>query len=252
MVVTEDCASKQEAEPYICVIYSRADNESDMNEDYILPHGNNNNRFSQRPFHKTSKTVLNKQDQLLISGMRAQEVYGKLLHKSGGPWQASFQSSEPGDVKQTLNRKGKLQSRKYDSKENKDYRERSGEIIAMINAQKDLPIAKGVLSSPVAYYFILHTEEQIQDILMFCSKDPAAAFGTGITFGLCSLWVTDTSHRNKRFLNPKTGKHLVFFGHSIMHFTKGHLVFTRFAVELSTASPSLRDLRVIGVDIWWI
>ena len=164
LVVTAKCASKQEAEPYTCIIYSREDNESDMNEDYILPHGNNNNCYSQRPYYKTSKAVLDEQDQLLTLGMRAQEVYDKLLDKSGGPWQASSQSSEPRDVKQVLNRKSKLQSRKDGSKENKDSRERSDEIIAMINAQKDLHIIEGVLSSPTAYYFILHTEEQIQDI----------------------------------------------------------------------------------------
>ena len=215
LVVTAQCTSKQEAEPYTFIIYSRADNESDMNEDYILPHGNNNNCYSQRPYYKTSKAVLDEQDQLLTSGMRAQEVYDKLLDKSGGPWQASSQSSEPRDVKQVLNRKSKLQSRKDDSKENKDSRERSDEIIAMINAQKDLSIIKGVLSSPTAYYFILHTEEQIQDILMFCCKDPAAVLGTDITFGLCNLWVTDTSYRNKRLLNPQRGKHPVFLGPSI-------------------------------------
>ena len=119
----------------------------------------------------------------------------------------------------------------------------------MINAQKDLPIIKDVLSSPTADYFILHTEEQIQDILMFCCKDPAAVLGTDITFGLHNLWVTDTSYGDERLLNPKTGKHPVFLGPSMMHFTKGHLVFSRFAVELLAANPSLRDLRVIGVDM---
>ena len=146
---------------------------------------------------------MDEQDQLLTSGMRAQDVYDKLLDKSGGPWQTSSQSSEPRDVKQVLNRKSKLQSRKDDSKENKDSRERSDEIIAMINAQKDLPIIKGVLSSPTAYYLILQTEEHIQDILMFCCKDPAAVLGTDITFGLCNLWVKDTGYRNKRILNPQ-------------------------------------------------
>ena len=34
-----------------------------------------------------------------------------------------------------------------------------------------------------------------------------------------------------------------------MHFTKGHLVFSRLTVELLAANPSLRDLRIIDVDI---
>ena len=84
---------------------------------------------------------------------------------------------------------------------------------------------------------------------MFCCKDPAAVLGIDITFGLCNLWVTDTSYRNKRLLNPKTGKHPVFLGPSRMRFTKEHLVFSRFAAELLAANPSLRDLRVIGVDM---
>ena len=84
---------------------------------------------------------------------------------------------------------------------------------------------------------------------MFCCKDPAAALGTDITFGLCNLWVTDTSYRNKWLLNPKTRKLPVFLGPRMMHFTKGHLVFSHFAVELLAANPSLRDLRVIVVDM---
>ena len=69
LAVTAKCASEQEAEPYTCIIHSREDTESDINEDYILPHGNNNNCYSQWPFYKTSKAVLDEQDQLLTSGM---------------------------------------------------------------------------------------------------------------------------------------------------------------------------------------
>ena len=63
------------------------------------------------------------------------------------------------------------------------------------------------------------------------------------------MWITDTSYRNERLLNPTTGKHPVFLCPVMLHFSKNEKTFGRFALELVSANPKLKHLKKIGVDL---
>ena len=77
----------------------------------------------------------------------------------------------------------------------------------------------------------------------------ASVLGIDTTFNLCDMWLTDTCYRNKRLINPRTNAHPVFLGPILIHFTKEEETFLRFALELLSADPTLRNLKKIGVDL---
>ena len=70
-----------------------------------------------------------------------------------------------------------------------------------------------------------------------CNKKKRLAIDT--TFNLCDLWLTDTSYKNKRILNEANGNNPVFFGPSMLHFTK----------ELRAGTPKIKDLKSIALDM---
>ena len=61
--------------------------------------------------------------------------------------------------------------------------------------------------------------------------------------------MTDTCYRNKRIVNNSNGKLPVFLGPVMFRFTKGPDSFSRFANELVTTAPEIRNLKKIGVDM---
>ena len=48
----------------------------------------------------------------------------------------------------------------------------------------------------------------------YCLERDSLLFAIDTTFNLCDIWVTDTSYRDKRLINPVSGKHPVFLGPS--------------------------------------
>ena len=100
------------------------------------------------------------------------------------------------------------------------------------------------------YLAFAYTEKQIQDIEKFCTTElEASVLAVDTTFNLCDMWITDTSYRNKRLLNPTTGKHPVFLSPVMPHFSKNEKIFGRFALELVSTNPKLKHSKKIGVDL---
>ena len=95
-----------------------------------------------------------------------------------------------------------------------------------------------------------YTEKQMLDIEKFCCLERGSSiFPIDSTFNLCDMWVTDTSYKNKRLINPLSGKHPVFFGPVMVHFTKYKATFGRFELELLSLKSNLKALKKIGVDL---
>ena len=95
-----------------------------------------------------------------------------------------------------------------------------------------------------------YAEKQMLDIEKFCCLErDSSVFAIDPTFNLCDMWVTDTSYKNKRLRNPLSGKHPVFFGPVMIHFTKYKATFRRFALELLSLISNLKVLKKIGADL---
>ena len=73
----------------------------------------------------------------------------------------------------------------------------------------------------------------------------AAVLGVDTTFNLCNLWTKDTSYRNKRLVNPRTGDNPVFLGPALLHFT----YFLQIALEMLAIKSEIVNLKKIGVDM---
>ena len=70
---------------------------------------------------------------------------------------------------------------------------------------------------------------------------------TDITYNLCNSWVIDSCYHNTR-LESSDGKHPTFLGPAFIHFEKSALLFSRFASEMATLQPKIKDLNVISTD----
>ena len=96
-------------EPYACVVYSLSCDEEGIENAQVLEHGNSRGDVSlKRPYIRTNKRILSREDELLRTKKRPAEVYDVLLKESGGPFQSRSLSSEPRDTKQILNRQAML------------------------------------------------------------------------------------------------------------------------------------------------
>ena len=69
------------------------------------------------------------------------------------------------------------------------------------------------------------------------------------TFILCDLQLTGTFDKNKRILNEANGNNPVFFGPSMLHFTKDAEAFSPFLLKLRPGNPKIKCLKSIGVDM---
>ena len=88
-------------EPNVCVVYHLDGDVKEVIEVEPLEHGNSK-PSTRRPYIRTSKSVLERQDQLLSNGKRPQDVYDILLEESGGPFSSTSSSSAPRNVKETM------------------------------------------------------------------------------------------------------------------------------------------------------
>ena len=95
-------------ELYTCVVYSSSFDEERIKNIQMLEHGNSRgNVHLKRPYIRTNKWILSREDELLRNKKRPAEVYHILL-KESGPFQSRFLSSEPRDTKEILNRHAML------------------------------------------------------------------------------------------------------------------------------------------------
>ena len=66
-------------------------------------------------------------------------------------------------------------------------------------------------------------------------------------FSLCSNWVTDACYEDTR-LQTRNGKHPFFLGSILIHFEKDAFIFNRFASEMCSFQPKIKNLKTIGTD----
>ena len=195
---------------YICVVYSflEEDTVSESPSKYqdedkvgIIPHGKSIK--NKRPCIRTSKDIHEEEDLLLESNNTLPEVYDKLLSETEGPLTSRSQSHEPRDLQQIYRRKSLL--KKKDKNENTTSTSPgsiSEDIINILRAQKTNNIINSVVTS-AAYYILIKTDRQINDIIKFCCiPHNSAVLGIDTTYNPCDLWLTDTCYRNKRLINP--------------------------------------------------
>lgn len=231
-------------EPYICVVFNLNGDAKDVSEVKLLEHGNSKHS-GKRPYIRTSQYVLEQEDELLSGGKRPHEVYDILVEESGGPFASTSSSTEPRNLKQIQNRKQAA------SKANVEDNGGNDDLFKLIVAQRNPEnLIKTVTVTGESYLAFAYTQNQIQDIEKFCASElEASVLAVDTTFNLCDMWITDTSYRNKRLLNPTTRKHPVFLGPIMIHFSKTEKTFGRFALELVSANPNLKHLKKIGVDL---
>ena len=84
---------KTEFEPHLCVVYFRSCNPESVKDVTILEHGNSRkSTMLNRPYIRTVKSVLTRQEALLNDNKRLQEVYDILLEESGAPYRSASMS----------------------------------------------------------------------------------------------------------------------------------------------------------------
>eukprot|EP00794_Sanderia_malayensis_P002937 gene2937-3394_t len=250
MIVRIKANSKQNYEDYMCVVYSCTKQLLDEDDDIqILPHGNckaGNNM--QRSYYRTATSTLQAEEILLMNGKTPFEAYDHVLENSGGPLKSLSQSQEPRDMKQIYNRKSQLKKKK----ESGDQRvsAASDEMLQIIHEQKTCDFIQTIVATRSAYFFFVYSPKQIDDIKQFCCDkvEAVSVLGVDTKFNLCDLRVTDTCYRNKRIVHSSSGKHPVFLGPAMFHFTKGPDSFSRLALELIVADPGLRNLKKVDVE----
>ena len=93
---------------------------------------------------------------------------------------------------------------------------------------------------------IFRDATQLNDIVKLCC-DGNGVLSIDTTYNLCNSWVTDSCYHNTR-LESNDGKHPICLGPAIIHFEKSAFIFSRFASEMTTLQPQIKDFNVIGTD----
>lgn len=230
--------------PHYCIVYFLSCKPIAVDDCKILKHGNCIN--SKTSYFRTDKDVLTRQDELLDHRLHPQVIYDMTLEESGGPFSSSSISKEPRNLKQIYNRSSKKKTNSEESRVNI-----TGQLESLIMQQRDPDsMVKTVTITDNAYMTFLYTERQIDNISRFCTKQSdSEVLGVDTTFNLCDLWITDTSYINQRLINPSSGRSPVHLGPLMLHFTKTEQTFGRFALELVSANPNLKNLKFLGVDL---
>ena len=98
-----------------------------------------------------------------------------------------------------------------------------------------------------SYYIFLGTTIQLDDVAKMCyNSDNTLCID--IAFHLRSIWITDCCYNNDR-LRTNEGKHPIFLVPAIVHFEKIVFLFSRFASEMLTHQPAIRNLKTIRTDL---
>ena len=229
---------------FTAVIYTREEDtaDEDIDESTTGSHGNSKRvELLSQPYYRTSKSVLNRIDNLLEKE-NPSSVFATVLEESGGPFNSQSILKEARNCKQVLNRKNRLQTPR-----DKDPAPKSN-LDKLLPAQRDPnSLVRSVLVYEDAY---IYSDKQLQDIEKFCCKDTeTSVLGIDTTFKLCDMWLTDTSYRNQRLLATRSNKHPVVLGPAMLHFTKDETTFQRFCLELLWANPGLNKIKKVGADM---
>ena len=170
-----------------------------------------------------------------------------MLERSGGFYHSKSLSDESRNFKQIKNRKQPLKS---SSKYNKQEWQTNDELTTVFNALENENIAQTISAVKPAYFLLLYNDRQINNIKNVCCEDSKpSVLPIDATLNLCNLRITDTSYRNKRFINRESEKNLIFLGRIMFYFTKGEGDFGQFALELLAADPKLVEPKNLGVDM---
>ena len=162
-------------------------------------------------------------------------MYEIVLEESGGAPHASSISKEPRNLKQVQNLQAKI------NKSNRSQPESSNndlEVLLQLQGDQSFFVQRVTVTGE-KYLAFANTENQTMDINDFCCQavEPVV-LALDTTLNLCSLWITDTTYRNKRILNASNGNHPVHLGPITLHFTKDDATFSRFALELLSSNPN--------------
>ena len=147
-------------------------------KDPIKSHGNATIPISlSRPYNRTSKTTLQKSDELLSKGLNVRDVYTNL---SGGPLNSQPQGLEAHNIKQIRNRKASLNKNEGDliSEDKRD------EISSGLSFKDSYPGYVSIQDDD--YIIFLATNKQIEDIRNFCCRGKSV-LSVDTTFNLCDL-----------------------------------------------------------------
>ena len=255
MIATIESYDGKDKCPYFCVVYSLVEEaDDDVKEVKCLPpHGNSKQpiEFSQ-PYIRTNPAVLKNIDDKLEKCGSVSSVFYDVLVESGGPMHSGSQSNEPRNTKQVNNRKS-LKALKRKKENPTTFNMPLSDLDKLILAQRDpKSLVRTVVVWGDTYLAFVYSDKMLRDIELFCCNEydnEACVLGIDTTFGLCDMWVTDTSYRNKRLLSARSRSNPVHLGPVMFHISKDDETFRRFCMELIASNPNLINLRKVGVDM---
>ena len=183
--------------PFLCIVYTLHGDSERADDIEILPHGNfkESNSISYKPYIRTDATLLKGQEDLLSNNKSQQELYEIAPKESGGALHASSMSKEPRNLKRVQAKINKSNRSQPESSNN--------DLDVLLHLQRDQSsFVQTVTVTGEKYLAFAYTEKQTMDINNFCCQavEPVV-LAVDTTFNLCSLWITDTTYRNKRILN---------------------------------------------------
>ena len=230
------CPPDDPASPYVAVFYQTTAKIS--NDSKILCHGNAKKRVSlEKPYVRTNHQILSKAREFIDKGMPPKQVYDQINQESGGVFESPSQGQELRDTQQVYRQKTKTKSAENEDDE--------FELLLRLQRQ-EINFVKTLASLSKSYYVFLANDVQLHDVDWFCCKQNGV-LSLDTTFNLCKNWITDSCYHNQRLQN-RDGQHPVFLGPSLIHFQKDAFIFSRFASEMCSFQPNIRNLNAIGTD----
>lgn len=94
---------------------------------------------------------------------------------------------------------------------------------------------------------VLTTDQQLADLVRFCTGDPFGVISVDPTFNLGPFYVTPITYQNP-LVETEKGSHPIVLGPVLLHKTKTFHPFQYFASTLIMLNPQLIRLKAFGTD----
>ena len=215
-------------------------------EHKIILKAHGGSKTADKPYIRTQKSTLASLKEA-VSSNQPRIALDKVAEELGGMSNGSSSGSWPKDIKQAYNLKSRIDCKRQNVAVTSD-----PYMALVMQCKEDAKDEKSAYIRQVTCapepIVILATEEQMNDIVKFCTNTVHGVFAVDPTFDLGSFSVTTTTYENLNLVSRRGGVHPVMIGPLMIHQKKEATTYSVLVDYLLKSRPELRNLRVLGTD----
>ena len=210
----------------------------------LTAHGSS--KTESKPYIRTQKSTLTSLKESVATSQPRIAV-DKVAENLGGMLNGNSSGSWPRDIKQAYNLKSRIDCKAPNIAVSSD--PYMALVMQCKEEAKDEKTAyiRQVTCAPEPLV-ILASNEQLHDLVRFCTHDQFGVFAVDPTFDLGSFSVTTTTFENLHLISRRGGAHPVMIGPMLIHQKKEVTTYSALVDYLLKSRPKFQNLKVLGTD----